>query len=115
MVDEGRSGYAGSGGARPWEDRGGRAVGTILATAVAAGVIAYLLRRSREDEEAEPTGRVAKLARDWAASDTVESGRDFVMDKILPELKPALLSALSEIEDIVDQGFRRLEKNIKKL
>ena len=37
------------------------------------------------------------------------------MDKVLPELKPALLSALSEIEDVVDQAFRRIEKNIKKL
>jgi len=111
MVDEGRSGsYASQ---RPWEDRSGRAVGTILATAIAAGVIAYVLRRSREEEE--PTSRVAKLAKDWAGSDSVEAGRDFVMDKIVPELKPALLSALSEIEDIVDQAFRRIEKNIKKL
>jgi hypothetical protein len=111
MVDEGRSGaYA---NARPWEDRSGRAVGTILATAVAAGVIAFLLRRSREEEE--PTGRMAKLAREFAGSDNLEAGRDFVMDKIVPELKPALLSALSEIEDIVDQAFRRIEKNIKKL
>jgi hypothetical protein len=110
MVDEGRSAYASQ---RPWEDRSGRAVGTILATAVAAGVIAFILRRSREEEE--PTGRVAKLARDWAGSDSVEAGRDFVMDKIVPELKPALLSALAEIEDIVDQAFRRMEKNIKKL
>ena len=111
MVDEGRSGpYASQ---RPWEDRSGRAVGTILATAIAAGVIAYVLRRSREEEE--PTGRMAKLAREWAGSDSVEAGRDFVMDKIVPELKPALLSALSEVEDIVDQAFRRIEKNIKKL
>jgi len=113
MVDEGRSGGA-YGGARPWEDRSGRAAGTILATAVAAGIIAFLLRRSREEEE-EPAGRVARMARDWAGSDSVEAGRDFLMDKILPELKPALLSALSEIEDVVDQAFRRIEKNIKKL
>ena len=112
MVDEGRSGSA-YGGARPWEDRSGRAAGTILATAVAAGVIAYLLRRSREEEE--PANRMAKLARDWAGSDSVEAGREFVMDKIVPELKPALLSALSEVEDVVDQAFRRIEKNIKKL
>jgi hypothetical protein len=112
MVDEGRSGGA-YGGARPWEDRSGRAAGTILATAIAAGVIAFLLRRSREEEE--PASRVAKMARDWADSDTIEAGRDFVMDKILPELKPALLTALSEIEDVVDQAFRRIEKNIKRL
>ena len=112
MVDEGRSAGA-YGGARPWEDRSGRAAGTILATAIAAGIIAYLLRRSREEEE--PSSRVAKIARDWAGSDSVEAGREFVMDKILPELKPALLSALSEIEDVVDQAFRRIEKNVKKL
>ena len=112
MVDEGRSGGA-YGAARPWEDRSGRAAGTILATAVAAGIVAFLLRRSREDEE--PASRVARFARDWAGSDSMEAGRDFVMDKILPELKPALLSALSEIEDVVDQAFRRIEKNIKKL
>ena len=112
MVDEGRSAGA-YGGARPWEDRSGRAAGTILATAIAAGIIAYLLRRSREEEES--SSRVAKIARDWAGSDSVEAGREFVMDKILPELKPALLSALSEIEDVVDQAFRRIEKNIKKL
>ena len=111
MVDEGRSGAHAS--ARPWEDRSGRAVGTILATAIAAGVIAFLMRRSREEEE--PTSKMAKMAREWAGSDSVEAGRDFVMDKVLPELKPALLSALSEIEDVVDQAFRRIEKNIKKL
>jgi len=109
MVDESRS----YGATRPWEDRSGRAAGTILATAVAAGVIAYLLRRTREEEE--PAGRVAKIARDWAGSDSMEAGRDFLIDKILPELKPALLSALSEIEDVIDQAFRRIEKNIKKL
>jgi len=112
MVDEGRSANS-FGGARPWEDRGSRAAGTILATAIAAGVIAFLLRRSREEEE--PAGRVARLARDWAGSDNLEAGRDFLVDKVLPELKPALLSALSEIEDVVDQAFRRIEKNIKKL
>jgi len=111
MVDEGRSGAFAS--QRPWEDRSGRAVGTILATAIAAGVIAYVLRRTREEEE--PSSRMAKLAKEWAGSDNLEAGRDFVMDKIVPELKPALLSALSEIEDIVDQAFRRIEKNIKKL
>ncbi|HEY3060811.1 MAG TPA: hypothetical protein VGL99_17765 [Chloroflexota bacterium] len=112
MVDEGRtSGYGAA--TRPWEDRGGRAVGTILATAIAAGVIAFLLRRSREEEE--PASRMARMARDWAGSDSMEAGRDFLIDKVLPELKPALLSALTEIEDVVDQTFRRIEKNIKKL
>jgi hypothetical protein len=115
MVDEGREEFASS---RPWEDGPGRAIGTVLATALAAGVIAYVLRRSRAPEEVveeEPGNQLARLARDWAGSDGVEAGREFVMDKIVPELKPALLSALSEIEDIVDEAFRRIERNIKKL
>ena len=111
MVDEGRSANS-FGGARPWEDRGSRAAGTILATAVAAGIIAFLLRRSREEET--PSSRMARFA-DWAGSDNLDAGRDFLTDKVLPELKPALLSALAEIEDVVDQAFRRIEKNIKKL
>jgi hypothetical protein len=111
MVDEGRS--EGAYGTRPWEDRGSRAAGTILATAIAAGVIAFLLRRAREEEE--PTSRAANLMRSWAGSDNVEAGREFFVDRILPELKPALLSGLSEIEEVVDQAFRRIEKNIKRL
>jgi hypothetical protein len=113
MVDEGRAGGYGATG-RPWEDRSGQAVGTILATALVAGVIAFVLRRSRERQE-EPTNRMTRLARDWAGSDNIEAGRDFLVDKVLPELKPALLSALSEIEDVVDQAFRRIERNIKRL
>jgi hypothetical protein len=115
MVDEGRTSNGYGAGARPWEDKSGRAVGTILATAIAAGVIAFLLRRSREQAEDIPTTRMARFARDLAGSDGMEAGRDFLFEKVLPELKPALLSALSEIEDVVDQTFRRLEKNIKNL
>lgn len=111
MVDEGRT--AGTYGTKPWEDRGGMAAGTILATALAAGVIAFLLRRSREEEE--PVGRVARIAGKWADSDGLEAGREFLMDKVVPELKPALLAVLEEIEDVVDHAFRRAEKSIKKL
>lgn len=107
MVDEGRSG--GMYETKPWEDRGGMAAGTILATALAAGIIAFLVRRSREEEE--PAGRVAKIASRWAESD----GREFLMDKVVPELKPALLAILEEIQDVVDQAFSRAEKSIKRL
>jgi len=113
MVDEGRSGGSYGGGTMPWEDRSGQAVGTIVATAVAAGVIAFLLRRSRQEEP--PQSRVTSLARGWTDSDNLDAGREFFMDRILPELKPALLAILDEVEEAVDEGFRRVEKNIKKL
>jgi hypothetical protein len=113
MVDEGRSGGSYGGGTMPWEDRSSQAVGTIVATAVAAGVIAFLLRRSREEQA--PQAKMAGMARGWADSDNLDAGREFFMGRILPELKPALLAILDEIEEAVDEGFRRAEKNIKKL
>ena len=114
MVDEGRS-EAVWRRSRPWEDRSGRAAGTILATAVARRGHRVPACAARARKKSSPPSQLARLARDWAGSDSIEAGRDFLMDKVLPELKPALLSALSEIEDVVDQAFRRIEKNIKKL
>jgi hypothetical protein len=110
MVDESRQGtYETS-----LQDRSGMAAGAIVGTAVAAGLIAFMIRRSRE-EKRTPQSRVASLASVLTDSDTAEMGRDFFMEKILPELKPALLAVLGELEDAVSGGFRRAEKSIKKL
>jgi hypothetical protein len=75
------------------------------------------LRHSTLGGPREPGGRhdPGHGHRSWAGSDNVEAGREFFIDRILPELKPALLSGLSEIEEVVDQAFRRIEKNIKRL
>ena len=45
----------------------------------------------------------------------VEAGRDFLIKKVVPEFKPALLAILDELEDVIDQAFRRAEKAIKNL
>jgi hypothetical protein len=106
-----------------WEDESGgnknMAAGAILASAVAAGVIAFLLRRARqEEEERTPTGlagRAFERTRDVMGDDRVEAGREFLTKKVVPEFKPALLAILDEVEDVVDQAFRRAEKAIKSM
>jgi hypothetical protein len=113
MVDEGASG--GTFGTRLWEDNSSKAAGTILATALAAGVAAYLFRRSKEQAPPEPTRGLTSLVNSLADSDNLQAGQDFFIEKVLPEFKPAMLSILAEVEDIVDQAFRRVEKQIKKL
>ena len=106
-----------------WEDdesgNKNMAAGAILASAVAAGVIAYFLRRARqEEEERTPSGLAGKAferTRDIVGDDRVEAGRDFLMKKVVPEFKPALLAILEEARDVIDTAFRRAEKAIKSL
>jgi len=45
----------------------------------------------------------------------VEAGREFLVKKVMPEFKPALLAILDELEDVVDTAFRRAEKAVKNL
>ena len=106
-----------------WEDEGtgGRnmAAGAIPASAVPAGVIAYLLRRARQEEEDRSpsglAGRALGRTRDAVGDDRIEAGRDFLVKKIVPEFKPALLAILDELEEVIEDAFRRAEKAIKKL
>ena len=94
------------------------ATGAILASAVAAGVVGYLIRRRRQAEERSLTGmanRASEAALEVVGDDRVSAGRDFLVDKVLPEFKPALLALLKEAEDVVNQGFRRAERAVKDL
>ena len=98
----------------------GMAMAAILGSALAAGVVAYLVRRSRQEPPPpEPVAMTAGAwgrARDMAfGADRAEATRDFIVEKVLPELKPALLGILEEVEDLIDDGFRRAEKAIKSL
>jgi hypothetical protein len=97
----------------------GFAMAAVVGSAVVAGLAAYLIRRSRhEPPEPEPmlSGGAWDRARVLAFNDErAQATRDFLIDKVLPELKPALLGILEEVEDLVDDGFRRAEKAIKSL
>jgi len=101
-------------------DSGNRnmATGAILASAVAAGVLAFIVHRRRQAEERTLSGmtsRAAEAARSAVGDDRVSAGRDFLTDTVLPEFKPALLALLGEVEDAVGQGFRKAERAVKDL
>ena len=100
-----------------WEENRNVAAGVILASAVAAGVIAYMLRRAREEEPmpAMVASSVTDRARDVVGAERVEAAREFFMERVMPELKPALLAILSDLEEMVDEYFRRAEKAIKRM
>jgi hypothetical protein len=105
-----------------WEDDGTKnwnmAAGAILASAVAAGAVAFLLRRARQEEVRTPSGfagRALDRTREMVGDDRLEAGRDFLVKTVVPEFKPAMLSIIEEFEEVVDDAFGRVKKAIKSL
>ena len=98
----------------------GLSAGAIVATAVAAGVIAFMIRRARRSDEdrLETAADIAAQAWDRARDAdfrerTATATRDFMVERVLPEMKPVLLDLLKDVKGYVDQGFSRAEKAIK--
>jgi hypothetical protein len=56
-----------------------------------------------------------RLVRDWRHVDDVEAARDLLGSNVPTILKPALFTALVEIEEQVHQLFRRAEREINRL
>jgi hypothetical protein len=67
-------------------------------------------RRSAPEEQA-----ARRLVRDWRRVDDPEDVRDLLGSNLPPILRPALLAALEEIEDVVHEWFRRAEREISRL
>ena len=67
-------------------------------------------RRSAPQEQA-----ARRLVRDWRNVDDPTDIRELLGDNLPPILRPALLSALEEIENIVHRWFRQLEREIHRL
>jgi hypothetical protein len=107
-----------------WDGGGNRnlAIGTVVASALAAGAIAYVVRRRRHTEQSSLAG-LSSRATDTAlmalGDDRLALGREFLADKVIPEFKPALLQLLQELEAVIDratrQAFDRAERAIKDL
>ncbi|MPZ13408.1 MAG: hypothetical protein GEU73_03120 [Chloroflexi bacterium] len=100
----------------------GLPAGAILATAIAAGVVAFMIRRARRASEApvQGPGDVAEAIRARAREAdlpgrTATATREFMVERVLPEIKPLLLDLVQDARGYTDQGFKRLEKSIKDL
>ena len=99
---------------------GGVPTGAIVASAIAAGVVAYMIRRAKREPKIETPADVASAAwqrvqdPDFRAR-TAGATKEFLVDRVGHELKPVLLELLHDVKDYVDQGFKRAEKSIRDL
>ena len=74
---------------------------------------ALLLWASRRKAPEEKAAR--RLVRDWRHVDDVDDARDLLGTNVPTILKPALLTALEEIQDQIHDLFRRAEREINHL
>ena len=102
------------------EEAAGIPTGAIVASAIAAGVVAYMVRRARRAPKIETPADVAAAA--WERvqdpgfrARTAGATKDFLIERVGHELKPILLELLDDVKDYVDLGFKRAEKAIRDL
>ncbi len=74
------------------------------------GTMWLMSRRSAPEEKA-----ARRLVRDWRHVDDPGDVRELLGENVPTILKPALLSALDEIERQVERWFRQLEREIERL
>jgi len=82
----------------------------LIGLGCAAGAVWLWSRRRAPQEEA-----ARRLVRDWRHVDDAEDVRDLLGDNLPTILRPALLSALEELETYTHHWFRRLERDINRL
>jgi|SRR5579859_1434021 len=82
----------------------------LVGAACFIGALVLWSRRSAPEEDA-----ARRLVRDWRHVDDVDDARELLGSNVPTIFKPALLTALEEVEDQVHQWFRRIEKEINRL
>src|SRR5215210_5316625 len=78
------------------------ALAAVVGSALVAGMVVFMMRRARQ--EPPPPEPVVMAGRGWGRArelafneQRAHATREFLVDKVLPELKPALLGILEEV------------------
>ncbi len=91
-------------------------IGLLLGSGLIAGIMAYAISRISAREERQSSAQmVMERARDFNDSEAARVGREFVSEKVVPEMKPMLLDLLKDAEEYVDRYFKQAEKAVKSM
>ena len=82
----------------------------LIGAAVVVVALWLFSRRKPPEEEA-----ARRLVRNWRRVDDADDARDLLGSNLGPILRPALLTLLDAVENQVEDGFRRLERQIRHL
>ena len=91
-------------------------MGVLLGSGLIAGILAYAMsRRAAREERPAGAQMVLERAKDLGDTEAARAGREFIAEKVVPEMKPVLLDLLKDAEEYVDQYFKRAEKAVKSM
>ena len=91
-------------------------MGLLLGSGLIAGIMAYAIyQRSAREERMSSAQIVLDRAKDLGDTEAARAGREFVSEKVVPEMKPVLLDLLKDAEEYVDRYFKRAEKAVKSM
>ncbi len=88
----------------------------LLASGLAAGILGFAFaRRSAEAERMSMTPSRMMMGRlgDLGDTELGKLAREFLTERVIPEMKPVMVDLLKEFEQYADRYFRRAEKAIK--
>lgn len=84
-------------------------IGVLLGSALIAGIITYIVAMRQQPQPKSVVDR----AREIGGAEAARLSREFVSERVVPEMKPVLLDLVKQAEDYVDRYFERAEKAIK--
>jgi hypothetical protein len=82
----------------------------LIASGCFIGALWLISRRRAPQEQA-----ARRLVRDWRHVDNPDDARDLLSENVPTILRPALLSALEEVERQTHRVFRQVEREIQRL
>lgn len=83
--------------------------GLLIGAGVALILVLLFMRRSGSSDEEQAARR---LVRDFRKVDDADDARALLGSQLPTIVRPALLALLEVLEDQVEQGFRRLERQL---
>lgn len=85
-------------------------IGVLLGSAMIAGIITYIVSTRQQKPKS-----VVDRAMEIGGAEAARLRREFVSERVVPEMKPVLLDLVKQAEDYVDRYFDRAEKAIKSM
>ncbi len=86
--------------------------GVLLASGLLAGIVGFTMSRRAARQERTNIAVLGR-ARDLGDTELAKISREFISERVVPEMKPVMIDLLKEFENYLDNYFKKAEKAIK--